>query len=241
MPAANSQLRFHPVHGKYIEVYENRTRARRSHSYFNGITFSDRPIHPMESVHIKFLEIKQDTPFHTIQVGFTHRDPNQFGNALPVRAPSLINQNSNFWTFPFETYSIVKGKVLSFYFTPTGSVHSVFGDFERHEFEIPSQQQSLWAVVDLFGTCTDVEFLDMRANNPIPRLRLNQPIPQPPLDDSQFDEGACKICYQRAMDAAVIECGHAMCYDCAEKLKRQKALCPFCRAKIIHVLRIYEP
>ena len=49
----------------------------------------------------------------------------------------------------------------------------------------------------------------------------------------------CKICMERPLDAVLKNCGHTMCFECAQKMKREKKDCPTCREKIMGFQKIF--
>jgi len=59
--------------------------------------------------------------------------------------------------------------------------------------------------------------------------------------DTNLDN-ECQICFERAVDSALIDCGHSvLCYECAKGCQRaHPPLCPICRKDIRDVLRIYR-
>jgi len=51
------------------------------------------------------------------------------------------------------------------------------------------------------------------------------------------DKDICKICFERDIECAIVECGHTvLCLECSNGLK----LCPMCREPIQKILRIYR-
>ena len=49
----------------------------------------------------------------------------------------------------------------------------------------------------------------------------------------------CKICMERPLDAVLKNCGHTMCFECAQKMKKEKKDCPTCREKIVGFQKIF--
>ena len=49
----------------------------------------------------------------------------------------------------------------------------------------------------------------------------------------------CKICMERPLNAVLKNCGHTMCFECAQKMKKEKKDCPTCREKIVGFQKIF--
>ena len=49
----------------------------------------------------------------------------------------------------------------------------------------------------------------------------------------------CKICMERPLDAVLKNCGHTMCFECAQKMEEKK-YCPTCREKISGFQKIFR-
>ena len=49
----------------------------------------------------------------------------------------------------------------------------------------------------------------------------------------------CKICMERPLNAVLKNCGHTMCFECAQKMKKEKKDCPTCREKIMGFQKIF--
>ena len=53
-------------------------------------------------------------------------------------------------------------------------------------------------------------------------------------------EKGCALCFERPVEAALLECGHAVsCFQCAQALTARGAACPVCRSPIARVLRVF--
>jgi len=57
------------------------------------------------------------------------------------------------------------------------------------------------------------------------------------------DEGPCPICYDKEIGPnqhTKLTCGHALCFECAEKLQKTTQICPFCREQIkdVEMIRV---
>ena len=51
---------------------------------------------------------------------------------------------------------------------------------------------------------------------------------------------ACIVCFENAMEAACIPCGHrCLCVDCADRFRHPGAKCPVCRIDLLMVVKIW--
>ncbi|MDA9603530.1 RING-HC finger protein [bacterium] len=51
---------------------------------------------------------------------------------------------------------------------------------------------------------------------------------------------ACIVCFENAMEAACIPCGHrCLCVDCADRFRHPGAKCPVCRVDLLMVVKIW--
>eukprot|EP00826_Nyctotherus_ovalis_P005198 TRINITY_DN11166_c0_g1_i7.p2 TRINITY_DN11166_c0_g1~~TRINITY_DN11166_c0_g1_i7.p2 ORF type:complete len:190 (+),score=30.11 TRINITY_DN11166_c0_g1_i7:1337-1906(+) len=59
------------------------------------------------------------------------------------------------------------------------------------------------------------------------------------ITESRADRPNCALCFDKATDAVLMECGHGgICFCCARKLLRLHKSCPLCRKPVSLVLRI---
>lgn len=258
-PNPNSHLRFHPIHSRNIKLSEDRKTATRSNvRQPNGLTFSDRPVHPEELVLIKFLGTSNGIR-GSIRFGFTCCDPIMFENDFPGQSSTM--DPSRTWINGLEESLYWPNKILHYYFTPARSVHYGMNGVDRGILHIPFSisQQQLWAVVDVSGNCTSIEIMDRSAemylalptsNNaasvPFRSSRIYKSsrrahhVQNEEMNNSE-QKNECIICCDNSINSAVYKCGHmCMCYKCAETLKREKGFCPICRATIKDVIRTYK-
>lgn len=161
-------LRFHFVHGDNIRISRDGTVAKRYESFNNGVTFSDRPVKPNERVFIKFSEISNNWS-GVIRFGFTYNDPAAFNesassrNSLPKYACPDLTNRPGFWAKALNERYCERDNVLFYYFTSSGDVHfGINGEEKGIFFSIPPPRESLWALVDVYGNCSAIEFLDSR-------------------------------------------------------------------------------
>lgn len=161
-------LRFHYVHGDNIRISRDGSVAKRYESFNKGVTFSDRPVKPNERVFIKFSEISNNWS-GVIRFGFTYNDPATFNdsatsrNSLPKYACPDLTNRPGFWAKALNERYCERDNILFYYFTSSGDVHfGINGEEKGIFFAIPPPRESLWALVDVYGNCSAIEFLDSR-------------------------------------------------------------------------------
>jgi hypothetical protein len=78
-----------------------------------------------------------------------------------------------------------------------------------------------------------------RPANPTSDVSIDsKPVSSATPTDADEDKNLCKICFERDLDCAFLPCSHVACYHCATTLKL--TTCPFCRAEISQVLKLYR-
>ncbi|XP_055315208.1 protein neuralized isoform X2 [Sitodiplosis mosellana] len=161
-------LRFHYVHGDNIRISRDGALAKRFESFNKGVTFSDRPVKPNERVFIKFSEISNNWS-GVIRFGFTYNDPVTFNdsatsrNSLPKYACPDLTNRPGFWAKALNERYCERDNILFYYFTSSGDVHfGINGEEKGIFFTIPPPREPLWALVDVYGNCSAIEFLDSR-------------------------------------------------------------------------------
>lgn len=156
------------MHGDNIRVSRDRSIAKRFESFNKGVTFSDRPVRPNERVFIKFSEISNNWS-GVIRFGFTYNDPVTFNdsstsrNTLPKYACPDLTNRPGFWAKALNERYCERDNILFYYFTSSGDVHfGINGEEKGTFFAIPPPREPLWALVDVYGNCSAIEFLDSR-------------------------------------------------------------------------------
>ena len=80
----------------------------------------------------------------------------------------------------------------------------------------------------------------VKAPSPGRELSLELPPPAPGVGgegEADEDDGFCIICFERRVDCAILECGHAcICLVCSSGLRGE---CPVCRGAISRVVKLY--
>ncbi|XP_041968749.1 protein neuralized isoform X2 [Aricia agestis] len=168
-------LSFHAVHGDNVRVSRDGTTARRVESFCKGVAFSARPVRVNEKVCIRFVEISNSWS-GVIRFGFTSHDPTSLAHALPKYAcPDLTNKPGN-WAKALGERFCEKDNILYYYVNSAGDVHfGVNGEDKGLFFSGVDTRNPLWALVDVYGNCTAIQFADPRA--PPHQIRRCPPSP----------------------------------------------------------------
>ncbi|XP_048003390.1 protein neuralized isoform X2 [Leguminivora glycinivorella] len=189
-------LGFHSVHGENIRISRDGSVARRVESFCKGVAFSARPVRVNEKVCLRFVEISNSWS-GVIRFGFTTHDPTTLSHSLPKYAcPDLTNKPGN-WAKALGERFCEKDNILYYYVNSAGDVHfGVNGEDKGLFFTGVDTRSPLWALVDVYGNCTAVQFADPRVPNQVRRpnqspveedrlissmrsLSVEEPLPQP--------------------------------------------------------------
>uniref|UniRef100_A0AAG5CMH5 Protein neuralized n=1 Tax=Anopheles atroparvus TaxID=41427 RepID=A0AAG5CMH5_ANOAO len=155
-------LQFHNVHGDNIRISREGTVAKRYESFCKGITFSARPVRVNERVCVKFLDISNNWS-GVIRFGFTCNDPASLRGNLPKYACPDLTNKPGFWAKALNERYCYRNNVLFYYVTPSGDVHFGINGEEKGVFITDVDARGpLWAVIDVYGNSTAIEFLDSR-------------------------------------------------------------------------------
>ncbi|XP_031777750.1 protein neuralized isoform X3 [Nasonia vitripennis] len=153
-------LTFHQVHGDNISLCNGNTIARRHESFCKGVTFSARPVRVGEKVCVKFLEIS-DNWSGVIRFGFTSNDPVNLRNGLPRYACPDLTNKPGYWAKALAERFAERDTVLFYYVTSAGDVHfGVNGEEKGVFFSGVETRSPLWAIIDVYGNSTAIEFVD---------------------------------------------------------------------------------
>ncbi|XP_068978517.1 protein neuralized isoform X2 [Bombus flavifrons] len=153
-------LTFHQVHGENIRLCNGGTIARRYESFCRGITFSARPVRVGEKICVKFLEIS-DNWSGVIRFGFTSNDPINLRNGLPRYACPDLTNKPGYWAKAMAERFAERDTVLFYYVTSAGDVHfGVNGEEKGVFFSGIETRGPLWAIIDVYGNSTAIEFVD---------------------------------------------------------------------------------
>ncbi|XP_076240327.1 E3 ubiquitin-protein ligase neur [Calliopsis andreniformis] len=153
-------LTFHQVYGDNIRLCNGGTIARRFESFCKSITFSARPVRIGEKVCVKFLEISNNWS-GVIRFGFTSNDPINLRNCLPRYACPDLTNKPGYWAKALAERLAEKDTVLFYYVTSAGDVHfGVNGEEKGLFFSGVETRGPLWAIIDVYGNSTAIEFVD---------------------------------------------------------------------------------
>ena len=165
----SSPLRFHDIHSDNVQLTHDRRRAKRIESFCKGICFSHRPIAIYERVFLQFAEVSTSWS-GVVRFGFMSHDPCTLnGSELPRYACPDLTNKPGYWAKALsERYS--EGEfVLSFYVTRNGDVmFGVNGEEKGVFFSGVSTSLPLWALVDIYGNTTAMEFVSKYINSLAP-------------------------------------------------------------------------
>ncbi|XP_069363620.1 protein neuralized isoform X1 [Maniola hyperantus] len=184
-------LSFHAVHGENVRVSRDGATARRVESFCKGVAFSARPVRVNEKVCIRFVEISNSWS-GVIRFGFTTHDPTSLAHALPKYAcPDLTNKPGN-WAKALGERFCEKDNILYYYVNSAGDVHfGINGEDKGLFFTGVDTRSPLWALVDVYGNCTAVQFADPRAPNQVRRCTQS-----PVAEEERLVGGMRSLCVE---------------------------------------------
>ncbi|XP_030373732.1 protein neuralized isoform X2 [Scaptodrosophila lebanonensis] len=192
-------LQFHSVHGDNIRISRDGTLARRFESFCRAITFSARPVRINERICVKFAEISNNWN-GGIRFGFTNNDPVTLEGSLPKYACPDLTNRPGFWAKALHEQYCEKDNILYYYVNSAGDV--IYGINNEEKGVILSGIDTrglLWTIIDIYGNCTGIEFLDSRiymyqqhnaALNGLPTATLAQQQQQQQLAQQQAHSGS---------------------------------------------------
>ncbi|KAL1122838.1 hypothetical protein AAG570_003164, partial [Ranatra chinensis] len=163
-PSANNlpPLLFHQVHGDNIRVSRDGRIAKRAESFCKGVTFSARPVKVAEKICVKFLEVSNNWS-GVLRFGFTSNDPSTLRYGLPKYACPDLTNKPGYWAKALTERLCERDTVLFYYVTSAGDVYfGVNGEEKGVFFSGVDTRGQLWAMIDVYGNSTAIEFLDSR-------------------------------------------------------------------------------
>lgn len=193
-------LLFHTVHGDNIRISRDGTVARRYESFCKGITFSARPVRVNERVCVKFTDISNNWS-GVIRFGFTCNDPASLRGNLPKYACPDLTNKPGFWAKALNERYCYRNNVLFYYVTPSGDVHFGINGEEKGIFITDVDARGpLWAVIDVYGNSTGIEFLDSR----IYMFQQQQQQQHHPHHHHQQQPAQQQSCGRRSVDQEIV-------------------------------------
>ena len=142
-------VRFHKCHGQNIRLLDNGEVSFRECSFANGITFSEKPLQPMEIFLIEIEKTERGWSGH-LRIGLTQLNPSKHDKDLPQFAVPDLSEMGNTWVC---AVSQSHNKVVDFEHEPV----SIFGDGEYIDTYSGSIHKSvLRASVKHRSTCNNV-------------------------------------------------------------------------------------
>ncbi|GBP55238.1 Protein neuralized [Eumeta japonica] len=162
-------LAFHRVHGENVRLSRDGATARRVESFCKGVTFSTRPVRVNEKVCLRFVEISNNWS-GVLRFGFTTHDPATMAHGLPKYACPDLTNKPGYWAKALGERFCEKDNLLHYYVNSAGDVHfGINGEEKGIFFTGVDTRNPIWALVDVYGNCTAVQFADPRAPNQIRR------------------------------------------------------------------------
>lgn len=153
--------RFHfQAKGKNIRLDAHSRKATRRNSFCNGITFTNRPIHPYEKVRLKLVSVHHGWS-GALRFGFTTHDPSQMGvDDIPKYAcPDLVTR-PGFWAKALPERFALRDNILAFWVDRHGRVFYSINDEEPVLFHCGVKVSGpLWALIDVYGITHEVQIL----------------------------------------------------------------------------------
>ncbi|KAK9509359.1 hypothetical protein O3M35_006695 [Rhynocoris fuscipes] len=157
-------LLFHEVHGGNIVITRDGTVARRVESFCKGVAFSDRPVKIAEKIYLKFVGVSNNWS-GVLRFGFTSHDPSTMRYCLPKYACPDLTNKPGYWAKALAEKLCEKDAVLYYYVTVGGDVYfGVNGEEKGIFFSGVDTRGQLWAMLDIYGNSTAVQFIDPRQN-----------------------------------------------------------------------------
>lgn len=167
-------LTFHSIHGENITLSNDGAIATRQESYCKGILFSHRPVMVGERVCLKICELSTRWS-GVIRVGFSNHDPTILRDGLPKYACPDLTNKQGYWAKAVSDRFLETNAVIHFFVSSHGDVHfGINGGDLGVFFSGIDTRKPLWAMIDLYGNCTQIALVDpRRATNNFSRGKKN--------------------------------------------------------------------
>ncbi|XP_073506969.1 E3 ubiquitin-protein ligase NEURL3 [Phyllobates terribilis] len=161
-------LSFHP-HSKGYNIVLNSChhKAERSHSFHDGIIFSNRPVFPREKVWIRILKVEQRW-YGALRVGFTSENPcNLDSTSLPPFACPDLTIRPDFWAIGIPEELCREGEEICFWINKRGQVLlKKKGSFKPDVlFSGIPRKTPVWVMVDVYGQTKALQLMDGKSKH----------------------------------------------------------------------------
>jgi protein neuralized len=136
--------------------------ATRINSFCHGILFSNRPIMVGERIYLQLTDVSKF--WHgVIRIGISAHNPSSIRH-LPKHACPDLAMKPGYWAKSLGEKLIVQGRVVHFYISRNGNIHYGLDgkDLGIFHFGIDTRQ-TLWAMIDLYGSCTSLRMINFRS------------------------------------------------------------------------------
>lgn len=111
---------------------------------------------------IRFTEISNNWS-GVIRFGFTYNDPSTLRNGLPKYACPELTNKPGYWAKALAERFCSQNTVLFYYVTSAGDVYfGINGEEKGMFFGGVETRGPLWAIIDVYGNSTEIEFVDIR-------------------------------------------------------------------------------
>lgn len=98
-----------------------------------------------------------------LRFGFTYNDPSTLRYGLPKYACPDLTNKPGYWAKALAERFCGQGTLLFYYVTSSGDVHfGINGEEKGIFFSGVETRGPLWALIDVYGNSTAIEFLDIR-------------------------------------------------------------------------------
>lgn len=111
---------------------------------------------------MRFLEISNNWS-GVIRFGFTYNDPTTLRYGLPKYACPDLTNKPGYWAKALAERFCERDTILFYYVNAAGDVHfGINGEEKGIFFSGVETRGPLWALIDVYGNSTAIEFIDMR-------------------------------------------------------------------------------
>ena len=183
--------RFHEHHGRNVALLLNGLTAQRTASYNQGLVYSKEPLTPGQCFQVK-IEALDDRWSGSLMLGLTgispDKTPSSPTSALLLKQPTwilsgrFIYQNGKKRTIELaDLNQLGVGQSAGVYLSPSGHLGLAVDGQDLGPLVWVGLDEPLYAVVDLYGTCTQVTITSGR-------LSTASSPPLPPLEEKALRE-----------------------------------------------------